>query len=71
MADYILRAESASSLVRGKVYLAEDGSFTTRKLDAKVFTAKTRATEAKKAATTDCEIIQPDFTTNQPVEDAL
>ncbi len=70
MADYILRATSPSSYAIGKVYLTEDGSWSLIKLDAKVYTAKTRATEAKKEVTMDCEIVAPDFTTNQAVEDA-
>lgn len=71
MADYILRADSTSTLAPGKVYLCEDGSWSKTKLDAKVFTAKTRATEGKKAADLECEIIAPDFATNQAVEDAV
>ena len=71
MADYILRADSTSSLAPGKVYLTEDGSWSKRKLDAQVFTAKTRATEGKKEASLDCDIIAPDFETNQAVEDVV
>jgi len=71
MADYILRADSNSSLAPGKVYLTENGHWSKTKLDAKVFTAKTRATEAKKAATLPCDIISPDFATNLAVEDAV
>ena len=71
MADYILRANSTSKLAPGKVYLTEDGSWSNRKLDAKVFTAKTRATEAKKAADLEAEIITPDFSKGLPVEDAV
>ena len=69
--DYILRADSPSKLQGGKVYLTEDGTWAQLKSKAKVFTAKTRATEAKKAASLSCEIITPDFETNQPVEDAV
>ena len=71
MADYILRANSPSALQPGKVYLTETGSWAQLKSKAKIFTAKTRATEAKKVATLECEIIAPDFDTNQPVEDAV
>ena len=71
MADYILRADSTSTLAPGKVYLCEDGSWSKTKLDAKVFTAKTRATEAKKVSALACEIIAPNFETNQAVEDAV
>ena len=71
MADYILRADSPSALQPGKVYLTEEGTWAQLKSKAKVFTAKTRATEAKKTATLECEIIAPDFDTNQPVEDAV
>lgn len=71
MADYILRADSTSTLAPGKVYLTEDGSWSKKKLDAQVFTAKTRATEGKKEAELDCDIIAPDFSTNLAVEDAV
>ena len=72
MADYILRADNPSSLVQtSKVYLTESGSWSVTKSAAKVFTAKTRATEAKKASAKECEIIQPDFDTNAAVEDAV
>lgn len=71
MADYILRADSPSKLQGGKVYLTESGSWAQLKSKAKVFTAKTRATEAKKTASLPCEIIAPNFDTNQPVEDAV
>jgi hypothetical protein len=70
--DYILRASNPSKIVAGpKVYLTESGSWSSLKREAKIFTAKTKATEAKKSSTISCEIIQPDFETNQPVEDAL
>jgi hypothetical protein len=71
MADYILRADSPSALQPGKVYLTEEGTWAKLKSKAKVFTAKTRATEAKKAATLECEIIAPDYETNQATEDAV
>jgi hypothetical protein len=70
--DYILRANNPSKILAGsKVYLTESGSWSGLKREAKVFTAKTKATEAKKASTIACELINPDFETNQPVEDAL
>ena len=71
MADYILRADSPSALQPGKVYLTEEGTWAQLKSKAKVFTAKTRATTAKNEATIPCEIIAPDFETNQAVEDAV
>lgn len=72
MADYILRADNPSSLSSAtKVYLTEEGRWSDIKANAKVFTAKTRATDAKKTTTIPCEIIQPDFDTNSPVEDAV
>ena len=71
MADYILRADSPSALQPGKVYLTEDGTWAKQKTAAKVFTAKTRATAAKNEATLDCEIIAPDFDSNQPTETAV
>tara|TARA_A100001234_G_C12559956_1_gene356929 strand:- start:177 stop:392 length:216 start_codon:yes stop_codon:yes gene_type:complete len=71
MADYILRADSPSALQSGKVYLTEEGAWSFTKREAKVFTAKTRATEGKKAADLECEIIAPDFETNQPIEEAV
>lgn len=71
MADYILRADSPSNLQPGKVYYTEEGTWAQVKSKAKVFTAKTRATEAKKEVTMDCDIIAPDFETNQAVEDAV
>jgi hypothetical protein len=72
MADYILRADNPSSLSSAsKVYLTENGSWTDIKMKAKIFTAKTRATDAKKSATIPCEIIQPDFDTNSAVEDEV
>tara|TARA_B100002019_G_C20935414_1_gene434212 strand:- start:118 stop:333 length:216 start_codon:yes stop_codon:yes gene_type:complete len=71
MANYILRTDSPSRLVTDKVYLREDGTWSNVKKDAKVFTAKTRATEAKKAVGISCEIITPNLDTNRPVEDAL
>lgn len=72
MADYILRADNPSMLQPGgKVYLMESGAWSTNKRDAKIFTAKTKANEAKKAANLECEIITPDADTNQAVEDAI
>ena len=73
MADYILRADNPSTLVSSasKVYLTETGTWSVQKRQAKIFTAKTRATEAKKTATIPCEIVAPDFNTNQAVEDAV
>jgi hypothetical protein len=71
MADYILRANSPSNLAPGKVYLTEEGEWTNKKLDAKVFTAKTKATEAKKVTELEAEIITPDFSKGLPVENAV
>jgi hypothetical protein len=71
MADYILRADSPSNLQGGKVYYTEEGTWAQLKSKAKVYTAKTRATEAKNSTTMDCEIVAPDFETNQAVEDAV
>lgn len=69
--DYILRADNPSKLVTGKVYLTESGSWSNKKLDAKVFTAKTRATEAKESAPFAAEIVIPNFEKSLPVEDAV
>ena len=72
MADYILRAPSPSNLTNAPVYLTENGSWSTTKSDAVVFTAKTKATAAKKEQSLDgVEIVQPDFKSNQPTEDAV
>ena len=73
MADYILRATNPSKLMGpDPVYLTEDGKWSNMKHDAKVFTAKTKATAAKKEAELDNpEVVQPDFKTNRPVEDAV
>ncbi len=71
MADYILRADSPSALQPGKVYLTEEGTWAQLKSKAKVFTAKTRATAATTAAPLDCEIVAPNFETNQATEDAV
>lgn len=72
MADYILRAPNPSNLTNAPVYLTESGSWSTTKSDAVVFTAKTRATTAKKEQGIEgTEIIQPDFKSNQSTEDAV
>ena len=72
MADYILRAPSPTKLVAGYVYLTEGGDWSIWKNEAEVFTAKTRATTAKKEkGIQGTEIIQPDFKSNQPTEDAV
>jgi hypothetical protein len=70
--DYILRATNPSKILTGgKVYMTESGSWSAIKREAKVFTAKTKANEAKKASALECEVIAPDFDTNQAVEDEL
>lgn len=72
MADYILRANNPSMIQPGgKVYLTESGSWSMHKRDAKIFTAKTKATEAKKSADLECEIITPEVDTQQTVEDPI
>lgn len=72
MADYILRAPSPSNLTNATVYLTESGSWSSTKNEALIFTAKTRATTAKKEQGIEgTEIIQPDFTSNQPTEEAV
>jgi hypothetical protein len=72
MADYILRAENPSKIQPGgKVYLTESGSWSMHKRDAKIFSAKTKANEAKKSADLECEIITPDVDTQQAVEDTI
>lgn len=72
MADYILRADNPSKLMgTDPVYLTEEDTWSMIKHDAKVFSAKTKANTAKKEVElTNPEIVQPNFKTNRPVENA-